>query len=207
MPRFSLIPREEHYFALFRQMSSYIFDAASALTAMLEESNGNHISHAKNIKSIEHSCDELIHSIVTKLNSSFITPFDREDIYALSGALDDIVDLIDDVAQVMVMYSIKEITGHARQFGDIIQRMAIQLHEIVSTLERPAGITGRLVEIHRLENEGDDLFYKAMEELFKGTPDPVTLIKWKDIYEKFEAAIDRCESVANIIESIILKHA
>ena len=159
------------------------------------------------IKAIEHQCDELTHSISRKLNTSFITPFDREDIYMLSGALDDIVDLIDDAARAVVMYNVRETTDFARQFGDVIQRMAVQLHEVVSTLERPAGIAPRLVEIHRLENEGDDLYHEAIGDLFQGTPDPIRVIRWKDIYDKLEAAVDRCEQAANIIETIIIKHA
>ena len=207
MARFSLIPREEQYFGLFRQMTSYIYDAASKLVEMLADKNETFGDHLKGIKAIEHSCDELTHSISTKLNSSFITPFDREDIYMLSGALDDIVDLIDDIARAIVMYNIREATDYARQFGDVIQRMAVQLHEVVSTLERPAGIAPRLVEIHRLENEGDDLYHEAIGELFQGTPDPLRVIRWKDIYDKLEAAVDRCEQAANIIETVIIKHA
>jgi uncharacterized protein Yka (UPF0111/DUF47 family) len=141
-----------------------------------------------------------------KLNKSFITPFDREDIYLLSGALDDIVDLIDDAARAMVMYDVQESTPHARHFADIIQRMAVQLHEVVSILAKPHGITERLVELHRLENEGDETYYNAIADLFRDATDPLIVIKWKDIYEKLEAAIDRCENVANIIESVIIKH-
>lgn len=207
MARFSLIPKEEQYFALFRQMTSYIYDAASKLAEMLADNGGDYREYLRQIKAIEHSCDELTHSISTKLNSSFITPFDREDIYMLSGSLDDIVDLIDDAARAMVMYNVRESTDYARQFADVIQRMAVQLHEVVSTLERPAGIATRLVEIHRLENEGDDLYHEALGELFRGTPDPLTVIKWKEIYEKLEAAVDRCERTAHIIESVIIKHA
>ncbi|MDQ3802989.1 MAG: DUF47 family protein [Acidobacteriota bacterium] len=207
MARFSLIPKEEQYFALFRQMSSYIYDAASSLVDMLESRPAEYASHLTHIKSVENACDELIHSIVTKLNSSFITPFDREDIYLLSGALDDVVDLIDDAARALVMYNVGGTTQHARRFGDVIQRMAVQLHEVVSQLERPAGISPRLVEIHRLENEGDDLYQEAITELFGGEPDPLHVLKWKEIYEKLESAVDRCESVANIIESVIIKHA
>ena len=103
MARFSLIPKEEQYFALFRQMTSYIYDAARALVEMLEDRSGDYAGHVAGIKSIEHACDELTHSISTKLNSSFITPFDREDIYTMAGALDDIVDLIDDSARAMVI--------------------------------------------------------------------------------------------------------
>jgi predicted phosphate transport protein (TIGR00153 family) len=207
MARFSLIPKEEQYFALFRQMSSYIYDAASSLSDMLEGKRDEFAAHLTHIKSVENACDELIHSIITKLNSSFITPFDREDIYLLSGALDDVVDLIDDAARALVMYNVSEATQHARRFGGVIQRMSVQLHEVVSQLERPTGIGSRLVEIHRLENEGDDLYHEAISELFGGTPDPLYVLKWKEIYEKLESAVDRCESVANIIESVIIKHA
>jgi hypothetical protein len=207
MGRFSLIPKEEQYFGLFRQMTSHIYDAASKLKEMLDDKQGDFPAHLRQIKAIEHACDELTHSISKKLNSSFITPFDREDIYMLSGALDDIVDLIDDSARAIVMYNVRETTDYARQFGDVIQRMAVQLHEVVSTLERPAGISERLVEIHRLENEGDDLYHEAIGELFRDTPDPLRVIRWKDIYDKLEAAVDRCEQAANIIETVIIKHA
>jgi predicted phosphate transport protein (TIGR00153 family) len=207
MARFSLIPKEEQYFGLFRQMTSHIYDAASKLAEMLAGNPDDFQKHLENIKAIEHECDELTHSISKKLNTSFITPFDREDIYMLSGALDDIVDLIDDAARAVVMYNVRETTDFARQFGDVIQRMAVQLHEVVSTLERPAGISPRLVEIHRLENEGDDLYHEAIGDLFQGTPDPIRVIRWKDIYDKLEAAVDRCEQAANIIETVIIKHA
>jgi uncharacterized protein len=206
MGRFSLIPKEEQYFSFFSQMTSYIYDAAKALVEMLNDSQGNYAEHLKRIKAIEHDCDDLTHSISLKLNKSFITPFDREDIYLLSGALDDIVDLIDDAARAMVMYDVHESTPHARHFADVIQRMAVQLHEVVSMLAKPSGINERLVELHRLENEGDEVYYKAVAELFQNATDSLLVIKWKDIYEKLEAAVDRCENVANIIESVIIKH-
>jgi len=203
---FSLIPKEEQYFSFFSQMTSFIYDAAKALVEMFEDKGETHTDHLKRIKGIERDCDDLTHSISMKLNKSFITPFDREDIYLLSGALDDIVDLIDDAARAMVMYDVRESTPHARHFADIIQRMAVQLHEVVSMLAKPHGITPRLVELHRLENEGDETYYNAIADLFRDSKDPLDVIKWKDIYEKLEAAIDRCENVANIIESVIIKH-
>lgn len=203
---FSLLPKEEQYFSFFSQMTSYIYDAARALVEMLNDKDGNHSEHLKRIKAIEHQCDELTHSISTRLNKSFITPFDREDIYLLSGALDDIVDLIDDAARAMVMYDVHESTEYARRFADVIQRMAVELHEVVSMLSKPNGINPRLVELHRLENEGDEVYHKAVADLFHNATDPLIVIKWKDIYEKLEAAVDRCENVANIIESVIIKH-
>ena len=203
---FSLLPKEEQYFTFFSQMTSFIYDAAHALVEMLNEKGGDYAEHLKRIKSIEHQCDDLTHSISTRLNKSFITPFDREDIYLLSGALDDIVDLIDDAARAMVMYDVHESTAHARNFAGVIERMAVQLHEVVSMLAKPNGISPRLVELHRLENEGDEIYHRAIAELFRNETDPLNVIKWKDIYEKLEAAIDRCENVANIIESVIIKH-
>ena len=203
---FSLLPKEEQYFSFFSQMTSYIYDAARALVEMLGDNGGDYSEHLKRIKAIEHACDDLTHSISTRLNKSFITPFDREDIYLLSGALDDIVDLIDDSARAMVMYDVHESTPDARRFADVIQRMAVQLHEVVSMLAKPNGISPRLVELHRLENEGDEIYHKAIAELFHNATDPLNVIRWKDIYEKLEATVDRCENVANIIESVIIKH-
>ncbi len=202
----SFLPKEEKYFASFAQMTSYIYDATRELVAMLDGDSSRYIEYVKRIKDIEHACDGITHSIVTRLNTSFITPFDREDIYSLSGALDDILDLIDEVARVFVIYDIRQSTEYARRFADLLQRMAIQLHEIVTMLERPNGMSPRLVELHRLENEGDDIYDAAISELFRNTTDPLTVIKWKEIYEKMETAVDRCESSANIIESIIIKN-
>jgi uncharacterized protein len=206
MPFPSLLPKEEQYFDLFNQMTVYISDAARELQDMLSDKDQDFAAYAQRIKGLEHACDELTHSIATRLNKSFITPFDREDIYMMSSALDDIVDLIDDAARAIIIFDVKEITDYARDFADVIGRMAEQLKEIVSTLKRPKNVTPRLVEIHRLENEGDDIYHAAIAELFHDPPDPLTVIKWKEVYEKLEAAVDRCENVANIIESVIIKH-
>jgi uncharacterized protein len=206
MPFPSLLPKEEQYFDLFNQMTVYISEAARELQDMLADKNHDFAGYAQRIKGLEHACDELTHSVVTRLNKSFITPFDREDIYMMSSALDDIVDLIDDAARAIIIFDVKETTDYARDFADVIGHMADQLKEIVSTLQRPKNITPRLVEIHRLENEGDDIYHAAIADLFHDPPDPLTVIKWKEVYEKLEAAVDRCENVANIIESVIIKH-
>ena len=202
----SLLPKEDQYFDLFIQMTLYISSAARELKEMMADKNHDYREYAQRIKGVEHACDELTHNISTRLNKSFITPFDREDIYMMSSALDDIVDLIDDAARAIVIFDVREITDHARDLADVIGHMSDQLKEIVSTLRRPKNITPRLVEIHRLENEGDDIYHAAIADLFHDSPDPLTVIKWKEIYEKLEAAIDRCENVANIIESVIIKH-
>ena len=207
MPFAKLLPREEQYFSLFAQMTSYINDAATTLVEMMAHNNGAYEEYVGRIKSIEHACDDLTHNVSTRLNQSFITPYDREDIYMMSKALDDVVDLIDGAARAVVMYDIHETTEPARQLAGVIQRMAQQLHQVISILNKPKGVTERLVELHRLENEGDDIYQRAVGGLFHETRDPLTVIKWKDVYEKLEAAVDRCENVANIIEGVIIKHS
>ena len=202
----NFLPKEEQYFDLFLQMTLYICDAARELKGMLADKNHNYEEYSHRIKGLEHACDELTHTIATKLNKSFITPFDREDIYMMSSALDDIVDLIDDAARAIIDFDVHEIKSYAREFAGVIEKMAEQLREIVSILRKPKNITQRLVEIHRLENEGDDIYHAAIRELFHEEHDPLTVLKWKEIYEKLEAAVDRCENVANIIESVIIKH-
>lgn len=202
----NFLPKEDQYFDLFVQMTLYISDAARELKEMLADKNEDFEEYSKRIKGLEHACDELTHTISTKLNKSFITPFDREDIYMMSSALDDIVDLIDDAARAIIIFDVHEITDYARDFADVIERMAEQLKHIVATLRNPKNVTQRLVEIHRLENEGDDTYHAAIAELFHDAHDPLTVLKWKEVYEKLEAAVDRCENVANIIESVIIKH-
>jgi predicted phosphate transport protein (TIGR00153 family) len=202
----NFLPKEEQYFDLFAQMTIYISDAARELKEMLSDKNRDYKEYSVRIKGLEHACDELTHNISTRLNKSFITPFDREDIYMMSTALDDIVDLIDDAARAIIDYDVKEITPYARQFAQVIEQMAAQLREIVAILQRPKNVTERLVEIHRLENEGDDIYHAAITALFHDAHDPLTVLKWKEVYEKLEAAVDRCENVANIIESVIIKH-
>ena len=202
----NFLPKEEQYFDLFVQMTLYICDAARELKGMLADKNHNYQEYSQRIKGLEHACDELTHTVSTRLNKSFITPFDREDIYTMSGALDDIVDLIDDAARAIIIFDVHEIKGYAREFAVVIERMAEQLREIVAILKKPKNVTQRLVELHRLENEGDDIYHAAIAELFHEEHDPLTVLKWKEIYEKLEAAVDRCENVANIIESVIIKH-
>jgi uncharacterized protein len=202
---FSLLPREDVYFELFTKMAEKIEEAAAILTEMLETS-GDVSSFKTRIKDVEHACDELTHQITNKLNKSFITPFDREDIYTLAVALDDICDYIDAGVRAIVMYDIREQNAHSRQLARIIKDLGVEINGAVSVLGRPDGINDRFREIHRLENEADDVYFRAIGQLFKEETNPLEVIKWKEFYEILENATDRCESVANIIESIVLKH-
>jgi len=203
---FSLLPREDEYFALFSRMAGQIREGAVLLTEMLGAPESEHASYTKRIKDVEHSCDQLMHEITTKLNKSFITPFDREDIYTLSVALDDICDYIDAGARAIVMYDIRNLNDHSRQLVRIISDLANEIEGALAMLNKPNGMNKHFVEIHRLENEADDVYFRAIGELFQNSHDPIAVIKWKEFYEILENATDRCESVANIIESIVLKH-
>jgi len=203
---FSFLPREDEYFVFFSQMTEKIQQASNSLVEMMHDKTESFEAHAKRIKDIEHECDELTHRVTTKLNKSFITPFDREDIFALSVALDDVCDYIDAGARAILMYDIKTLSDHAKDFAKVIQGLAIEINSAVSMLSKPVGLNQHIVEIHRLENEADDIYFRAIGELFVSQTDPIAVIKWKELYEILENATDHCERVANIIESIFLKH-
>ena len=204
---FSFLPREDEYFAHFAQMTEKIQQASNSLVAMMQDKTETFEAHVKRIKDIEHECDELTHTVTTKLNKSFITPFDREDIFALVVALDDVCDYIDAGARAILMYDIKEISDHAVHLAKVIQGLAIEINSAVLMLSKPVGINQHIVEIHRLENEADDIYFRAVGELFVNQVDPIAVIKWKELYEILENGTDHCERVANIIESIFLKHS
>jgi len=203
---FSLLPKETEYFALFKNISAKLREASSILVEMLEGDPKEYDSLSKKIKSVEHECDELTHNVTRKLNTSFITPFDREDIYTLAVGLDDVCDYIDAAARAVVMYNIKESDKHAVKLAHIIDKLTESIHSATDHLKKSKGLEQHLLEIQRLENEGDDVYYRAMGELFSNSKDPIDLIKWKEVYEILENATDKCEAVGNIIESIVLKH-
>jgi uncharacterized protein len=204
---FSLLPREDEYFSLFAEICAKLQEAAGALVEMMKGPDENFDSLSKKIKHIEHECDELTHRVTTKLNKSFITPFDREDIYTLSVALDDVCDYIDAAARAVVMYNIHETDEFAIQLSVILQKLTDEIFQATSMLSNSKGMSPHLLEIQRLENQADDVYFKAMASLFKNSPDAVHIIRWKELYEILENGTDRCESVGNIIESIVLKHS
>ena len=203
---FSLLPREDEYFDMFAQMAGKIEEAAKILSKMMSDGNADFRAYIKEIKDVEHACDQVMHHISNKLNKSFITPFDREDIYTLAVALDDICDYIDAAGRAIVMYDIRNFNEEAKVLGRIIGDIGVEINSAVSMLKKPNGMNKHFVEIHRLENEADDVYFRGIGRLFKEETDPIAVIKWKEFYEILENATDRAESVANIIESIVLKH-
>lgn len=204
---FGLIPKEEKFFVMFREMAKNIVDGAIALKEMLDYfSDPQKSQHL--IKDIEHKGDLSTHDIIKKLNKSFITPFDREDIYSLASALDNIIDAIDASAQHIVVYHIDQITSEAKELGFIILKACQTIEKSIMVLEKhPKQISDYCVEINSLENEADRVRADAISRLFDYEKDPIRLIKWKEIYENLELVTDKCEDAANILESVVVKNA
>ena len=204
---FNLIPREVRFFELFEQQSEHIIRAA-ALLHELVHNFADARAKVHLIKEIEHQGDHVTHEIVKRLNTTFITPLDREDIHALATRLDDVLDYIDAAAERLVVYRIKEPTSACRAMAEVIVQTATSMNRAIKCLRSmdPA-FHEHAVEVNRLENAADNLLRDSLAALFEEQGDPIEVIKWKEIYETMEIVTDRCEDVANVIEGIILKMA
>jgi predicted phosphate transport protein (TIGR00153 family) len=200
------MPREESFFALFIQQAENIQAGARALVEMLTHYTGVP-EQAQNIKAIEHAGDEIAHHLITKLNQTFITPFDREDIHQLCSKLDDVIDLIDAAAARMVLYRVDAVRPGTVDLAKILLETTAEVAAAVKALGKPDEALERCIEINRFENESDRLCRTLIAQLFDEEKDPVQIIKWKEIFEVIETAVDKCEDVANVIEGVTLKSA
>jgi uncharacterized protein len=203
---FSILPREEKYFELFNEMSKLI-DVAGRTLVKLFDDMANAEGYAQDLQTIEHQCDELTHDVLRRLNKSFITPIDREDIHALISALDTVVDLMEGTAARIIMYGVKESTPAMQELSRLVAETAEVLGRSVARLNSNEGMLDSLVEVHNLESKGDGIYRKAMRELFRDNTDALGVIRCKEIYEKLESALDACEDAANVLENITLKNA
>jgi len=204
---FRLLPKEDKYFDMFNRMASQMTECALLLQKLFSDFD-NRVAYSDKIKVIEHDCDLLTHEIVKKLNQTFITPIDREDIHALASGLDDIVDAIEYTAKRVILYRVEEPTEHARKMCDVLVRIVASLENAVMSLENNGEqVLNECVTIHGLENEGDAYHHEAIDELFAEEINPITLLKMKELYAKMERTIDKCEDVSNVLESIVLKNA
>jgi len=203
---FRLIPREEKFFEMFEAAAQNIHRGAYLLKEMMETYRDPE-KQAEAILEVEHAGDTITHDIVHKLNQTFITPIDREDIYALSSALDDVLDLIEAVSDRMIMYKIKTPTETARRLAEVIFKSAEEIVKGVGLLKAVGNVKPYCIEINRLENEADRISRDAVAALFENERDPIMILKWKEIYEHLEEATDRCEDVANILENVVLKNS
>jgi predicted phosphate transport protein (TIGR00153 family) len=204
---FSLIPKEVRFFDYFEQQSQNIIRATGLLQELIHNF-ADARAKASAIKEVEHAADQITHEIVRRLNTTFITPIDREDIHDLATRLDDVLDFIEAAAERLVVYRIKEPTSACRAMADVIAAQVVAMDLCIRCLRTmDPGFHEHAVEVNRLENRADTLLRETLAAMFEEENDPIEVIKWKEIYETLEAVTDRCEDVANVIEGIILKMA
>ncbi|HTF87487.1 MAG TPA: DUF47 family protein [Planctomycetota bacterium] len=203
-----LFPRDEEFFDLFDMSAARIVEAATAYRSLLDQP-AHFRENARKLKELEHQTDKVTHQTLEKLYKSFVTPLDREDIHALITRLDDVIDYIDAAAQRFVMFPIDHVPEALRQMVDLLVMATAELQRAVGelrTLKKSGAIHEHLIELNRLENEGDTVFRGALARLFQEEKDAIRLLVWKEVYEITEEALDRCEGVGHIIEAVVLKH-
>jgi hypothetical protein len=203
--RFSLAPREERFFTMFEQSVDVVVEGVKALKDLLDDYT-NIEQKARHLKAIERRGDENTHRMFEALNRSFVTPIDREDILRLNETLDDILDYVEALAVRCELFKIKETTEEMRQFSDLLYQAVLQIQQAIHELTHLGKLMPFCHEIKRLENMADDLSHKAIADLFEKEKDPINLIKLKEIYARMESCMDKCEDVANIIETIVVKN-
>ena len=206
---FNLLPKEEKFFKLFEAQAAYNTKAVKTFKELVK--NWDERSAAfEVIREIEHEADITTHEIYDKLNRTFITPFDREDIHQLASEMDDIVDLVQSLCNRMHLYHIQNSTPDLVRLIDILDQATDAIRKAIGNLQdkdKTRRVLDYCIEINRLENTGDHARDVALSKLFEGQPDPIDVIKWKEIYELVEAAVDKCEDIANTIETILVKQA
>lgn len=204
----SLIPRERQFFVLFRENAHTLLESLQTLRHLLDQTDSDYTVDAKKLRDLEHRGDETTHHIHDELNRTFITPFDREDIYALASMVDDVIDLAEETADTIMIDRIEQITPEARTMGDILVKIGEELVGAFEKLDSRKDMTDCWVRIHDLENQADKVTRQAIGMLFQEySQDPIYVIKWKDVYALLEKTVDRTEDVANVLESVTIKNA
>ena len=202
---FRLIPREEKFFTDFQALADELQRGAGLLEQMLAPEHPIW-GKADEIKEVEHKCDFLTHGIIERLNRTFVTPLDREDIHALARSLDDVMDAIDASATLIRLYRLETVRFGARELAQNITSCAKEVRLALDALAKHQGVTTHAVEINRLENEADRTHQAAVQRLFDEEQNPLAVMKWKETLDFLEAATDRCEDVANVLEGVVVKH-
>jgi len=205
LARFRLIPREEKFYDDFKAMADELRRGARLLEAMFAV-DPPIADKAHEIKEVEHKCDFLTHEIIQRLNKTFVTPIDREDIHELAKTLDDVMDAIDNAASLVPLYKIDKVRPGARELTRIIIQQCDEIRVAVEALEQRKGVLERAIEINRLENEADRVHMNAISQLFDEETNPIVVLKWKELYDLLEEATDACEDVANLLENVVVKH-
>ncbi len=202
---FRLTPQKREFFDLFTSASANARDIARALVELLETWPEGR-ERLRDIRELEREGDRLTHEVVHLLNRTFVTPLDRDDMYRLASAIDDVCDHVDEAADNIDAYEVREVPDKARQQAEVIHRAATRLHEAVELLEGFKDSQRQLVALRELEDEGDRLEREAIADLFRSNAAPLTIIRWKDIHEQLEEAVDACENAADVLEAILVKN-
>jgi hypothetical protein len=201
---FSLFPKDENFFELFRRQAALVRQGCEQLDEMMQKFDRLE-ERAKALKDVEHQGDLIAHEAFERLNRTFITPIEREDIHGLVSGLDDVLDAVEGVASRIVLFKITTTTPQAQQLTRIVAACGAQITQAVERLKEFKALMPFTIEINRLENEADVLSREATADLFDGRHDFLDVVRWKEIYGRLENAADQCEDVANVIEAIVLK--
>jgi predicted phosphate transport protein (TIGR00153 family) len=204
--RFTLVPQRKEFFDLYNRAAANSVVIAQLLVSLVENFPNDRDTLARDIKDAEHEGDRLTHEVIDLLNRTFVTPFDRDDMYRLAGALDDVCDHVDEAAGNILGYGVSEIRPKAREQAAVIERAASKLQEAVGKLEGFKDSKRELIELRTLEDEGDRLNREAIAELFASGEDALVIIRWKDIHAQLEEAADACENAADVLEAILVKN-
>jgi uncharacterized protein len=204
--KWSLIPRDEQFFDLFKAMAEQIRLASLDLEAMLATDPPD-TSKIDAIRDAEHRCDTITHDTIQRLHRTFVTPFDREDLYTLATSMDNVMDAIDHCALLVRLYKIRQMPGGARELAHTVSASAASMSAAIEALSAKRPVTPHAVEINRLENEADRWYAESIEALFDTVTDPILLMKWKELLDHLEMVTDACEDVANVIESVVVKYS
>jgi predicted phosphate transport protein (TIGR00153 family) len=201
-----LTPRDDRFYTMFATAATNLVTGASLLAEQISAKVDERPEVAARMRDAEHAGDDVTHDIFSTVNATFVTPFDREDIYQLAGRLDDVLDHMDAAADLIVLYRPAEIPTEVCQQVDVLARAAGLTAEAMARLRTPQDLSDFWIEINRLENEADRIHQRAVGQLFDEERDPVVIIKWKEILDLLEDATDRCEDVANLLENVVVKH-
>jgi predicted phosphate transport protein (TIGR00153 family) len=201
-----LTPQKREFFQLYSQASANAVEISRLLVELLERFPAEDGELIGEIKEREHEGDRLTHEVVDLLNRTFVTPFDRDDMYRLAGAIDDVCDHVDEAAENLATYGVERVPAKAIEQARVIHEAARNLHAAVQRLEGFKDSQAQLIELRRLEDEGDRLVRDAVADLFNTVQDPITLIRWKDIHEQLEEAVDALENAADVLEAILVKN-
>lgn len=206
----ALLPHDEQFFTLFDSLAQAIVESAETLRTLPSQSKNDREPIVSKIQELEHKADSITHEIYTELNKTFVTPFDREDVHLLASTLDDVVDYIDGSAQRFHLYKIKKNSPDIQRLTDIIYQSAIEIQRgvrLINDMRRAEELQKILKKINQFENDADAIFDLAIAELFDKETDAVELIKTKEVLVNLETTTDKCEDVANVLETLFIKHA